>query len=80
MSNNNTVYDIYHKSCNFYDVYYHKFDFHVYIVHNIMKLNNTKKDDPKKNDFMKVETRPVIAFCKIDQNFYGYPQSGDTTD
>ena len=29
---------------------------------------------------MKVENRPVIAFCKIDQNFVGYPQSGDTTD
>ncbi len=29
---------------------------------------------------MKVLNRPVIAFCKIDQNFVGYPQSGDTTD
>ncbi len=48
MSNNNTIYGIYHNPCKFYEVYYHQFDFHVYIVHNIMKQCDGEKANPKK--------------------------------
>jgi hypothetical protein len=70
MSNNNTIYGIYHNSCNFFEGYYHDFDLYEYLLYVIIFYDIMIFTYYVNIVFMKVENRPVIAFQKNDQKFY----------